>query len=252
MNRVRRNHTYIRIYGVYTVILAVKLPYIRSYTVFMYGYGQPYPTHMKDCAHIEVHFQANFTDLGFADKHMTLAWYQAVWIQIYDDQRRDSQIDALAGSVMPTLYSHNCNAYACLHFILQCLCMPTLYSHNCNSYACLRFILTTAMPMLYSHNCNAYACLRFILQCLSYFVLFHTRLQKKEQVAEMSLWRIKDVHLFERSLPACTLDKGCSLPPLGSCSCLNELHTAVPKRHKSRVGNHIYTVHIRYFWQRNH
>ena len=35
-------HTYIRIYGVYTVILAVKLPYIRSYTVFMYGSDQPY------------------------------------------------------------------------------------------------------------------------------------------------------------------------------------------------------------------
>jgi len=30
------------IYGVYTVILAGKSPYIRSYTAYIYGSGQPY------------------------------------------------------------------------------------------------------------------------------------------------------------------------------------------------------------------
>jgi len=40
--RVGQNHTFIGIYGVYTVILAGKSPYIRSYTVCIYGSGQPY------------------------------------------------------------------------------------------------------------------------------------------------------------------------------------------------------------------
>jgi len=37
-----QNHTFIGIYGVYMVFLAGKSPYIRSYTVQIYGYGQPY------------------------------------------------------------------------------------------------------------------------------------------------------------------------------------------------------------------
>jgi len=41
MARVGQNHTYIRIYGVYTVLLAGKSPYIRSYTVCIYGSVQP-------------------------------------------------------------------------------------------------------------------------------------------------------------------------------------------------------------------
>jgi len=40
-SRVGQNHTYIRIYGVYTVVLAGKSPFIRSYTVCIYGSGQP-------------------------------------------------------------------------------------------------------------------------------------------------------------------------------------------------------------------
>jgi hypothetical protein len=40
--RVGQNHTFIGIYGVYTVFLAGKSPYIRSYTVCIYGSGQPY------------------------------------------------------------------------------------------------------------------------------------------------------------------------------------------------------------------
>jgi len=35
-------HTYMRTYGVYTVFFAEKSPYIRSYTVCIYGSGQPY------------------------------------------------------------------------------------------------------------------------------------------------------------------------------------------------------------------
>ena len=35
-----QNHTVIGIYGVYTVFLAGKSPYIRSYTVQIYGSGQ--------------------------------------------------------------------------------------------------------------------------------------------------------------------------------------------------------------------
>ena len=42
MNRVGQNHTLIGIYGVHTVFLAGKSPYIRSYTVQIYNYGQPY------------------------------------------------------------------------------------------------------------------------------------------------------------------------------------------------------------------
>jgi len=42
MTRVGRNNTFIGIYGVYTVILAGKSPYIRSYMVCIYGSGQPY------------------------------------------------------------------------------------------------------------------------------------------------------------------------------------------------------------------
>jgi len=38
-----QNHTFIGVYGVRTVFLAGKLPYIRSYTVQIYGSGQPYP-----------------------------------------------------------------------------------------------------------------------------------------------------------------------------------------------------------------
>ena len=42
VSMVGQNHTYIRIYGVYTVFLAGRLPYIQSYTVHIYGSGQPY------------------------------------------------------------------------------------------------------------------------------------------------------------------------------------------------------------------
>jgi len=38
--RVGQNRTYIRIYGVYTVIFAGELPYTRSYTVYIYGSSQ--------------------------------------------------------------------------------------------------------------------------------------------------------------------------------------------------------------------
>ena len=41
MHRVGQNHTFIGIYGVYIVFLAGISPYIRSYTVQMYGSGQP-------------------------------------------------------------------------------------------------------------------------------------------------------------------------------------------------------------------
>jgi len=37
MFRVGQNHTYIRMYSVYTVLLAGSLPHIRSYTVCIYG-----------------------------------------------------------------------------------------------------------------------------------------------------------------------------------------------------------------------
>ena len=40
--RVGQNHTYISIYGVYTLVLAGELPYIRSNTVYIYSSGQPY------------------------------------------------------------------------------------------------------------------------------------------------------------------------------------------------------------------
>ena len=40
--RVGQNHTCIGIYGVHTVFLAGKSPYIRSYTVQIYCSGQPY------------------------------------------------------------------------------------------------------------------------------------------------------------------------------------------------------------------
>jgi len=40
--RVGQNHTFIGIYGVHTVFLAGKSPYIRSYAVQIYGSGQPY------------------------------------------------------------------------------------------------------------------------------------------------------------------------------------------------------------------
>jgi hypothetical protein len=39
--RVGQNHTFVGIYGVHTVFLAGKSPYIRSYTVQIYGSGQP-------------------------------------------------------------------------------------------------------------------------------------------------------------------------------------------------------------------
>jgi len=41
MTRIGQNHTFIGIYGVYTVYLAGKSPYIRSYMVCIYGSGQP-------------------------------------------------------------------------------------------------------------------------------------------------------------------------------------------------------------------
>ena len=40
-NALYIHHACIRIYGVYTVILVGKSPYIRSYTVYIYGSGQP-------------------------------------------------------------------------------------------------------------------------------------------------------------------------------------------------------------------
>jgi hypothetical protein len=38
----KAGHTFIRIYSVHTLFLAGKSPYIRSYTVCIYGSGQPY------------------------------------------------------------------------------------------------------------------------------------------------------------------------------------------------------------------
>jgi hypothetical protein len=40
--RSGQNHTFIGMYGVHTVFLAEKPPYIRSYTLQIYGSGQPY------------------------------------------------------------------------------------------------------------------------------------------------------------------------------------------------------------------
>jgi len=40
--KVGQNYIFIGIYGVHTIFLAGKLPYIRSYTVCIYGSGQPY------------------------------------------------------------------------------------------------------------------------------------------------------------------------------------------------------------------
>jgi hypothetical protein len=48
--RVGQNHTFIGIYGVHTVFLARKSPYIRSYTLQMYGPGQPWVC----CIHVLV------------------------------------------------------------------------------------------------------------------------------------------------------------------------------------------------------
>ena len=42
MNRVGQIHIFIGIYGVYTVFWAGKSPYIRSYTVCIYGSDQPH------------------------------------------------------------------------------------------------------------------------------------------------------------------------------------------------------------------
>jgi len=42
LGRVSQNHTFIGIYGAHTLFLARKSPYIRSYTVQIYGSGQPY------------------------------------------------------------------------------------------------------------------------------------------------------------------------------------------------------------------
>jgi hypothetical protein len=41
IHRVGQNHTFIGMYGVYTVFLAGNSPYIRSYPVQIYGSGQP-------------------------------------------------------------------------------------------------------------------------------------------------------------------------------------------------------------------
>ena len=49
-SKVGQNHTFVRIYGVHTVLLAGKLPYIRSHTVCIYGSGQPYSLESKHCA----------------------------------------------------------------------------------------------------------------------------------------------------------------------------------------------------------
>jgi hypothetical protein len=42
VSRVGQNHTCKGVYGVHTVFLAGKSPYIRSYTMCIYGSGQPY------------------------------------------------------------------------------------------------------------------------------------------------------------------------------------------------------------------
>jgi len=42
MFRVGPDHTFIGIYGVYTVFMAGTSPYMQSYTVCIYGSGQPY------------------------------------------------------------------------------------------------------------------------------------------------------------------------------------------------------------------
>jgi hypothetical protein len=39
--RVGRNHTYIPIYNVNAVFSTGKFPYMRSYTMYIYGSGQP-------------------------------------------------------------------------------------------------------------------------------------------------------------------------------------------------------------------
>jgi len=47
MARVGQNHTFVGIYGVFTVFLAEKSPYTRSYTVCIYSSGQPYIWHVE-------------------------------------------------------------------------------------------------------------------------------------------------------------------------------------------------------------
>jgi hypothetical protein len=49
IHRVGQNHTFIGIYiGVHTVFLAGKLQNIRSYTVYIYGSGQPYILYISE------------------------------------------------------------------------------------------------------------------------------------------------------------------------------------------------------------
>ena len=50
MSSVGQNHTFIGLDGVHTVFLAGKSPYIRLYTVQMYGSGQPYTCPLCHCA----------------------------------------------------------------------------------------------------------------------------------------------------------------------------------------------------------
>jgi hypothetical protein len=58
--RVGPNHTHIRIHGMNTIFLAGKLPYMRSYTVYIYGSGQPYEylflIPVPDCTAVECKF----------------------------------------------------------------------------------------------------------------------------------------------------------------------------------------------------
>jgi hypothetical protein len=54
--RVGQNHTFIGMYGVYTVFLARKSPYIRSYTVQIYVLANPIYMVLANPTHVSVYY----------------------------------------------------------------------------------------------------------------------------------------------------------------------------------------------------
>ena len=76
IRRVGQNHAFIGVYGVHTVFIAGKSPYARSYTVQIYGSGQPYLYGVvrKDCSlHALMHVVCIYACMYATCMHTVLA-----------------------------------------------------------------------------------------------------------------------------------------------------------------------------------
>jgi hypothetical protein len=117
MSRVGQHHIFIRIYGVHTVFLAGKSPCIRSYTVCIYGSGQPYTSH-RVCTWLALKSTAPAWRLPWTtvtEPFFLFLMHRSLLIYIHDTRIKKYEI-RWKGSARPNFYAQTFFSFLCVCF----------------------------------------------------------------------------------------------------------------------------------------